>query len=76
MKILRSDNAKEYFSSSFTNFMTEQDIIQQFSCAYTPQQIGITACKNRHLFETACTLLFHRKVPKFFGVMQFLEHVI
>jgi len=35
MKILKSDNAKEYFSSSFTKFMTRYDIIHQSSCAYT-----------------------------------------
>ena len=35
MKILRSDNAKEYFSSSFTNFMIEHDIIHQHSCAHS-----------------------------------------
>ena len=46
MKILRSDDAKEYFISSFTNFMTEHDIIHQSSSAYTSQQDGFVEHKN------------------------------
>jgi len=33
VKILRSDKAKEYFSSFFIHFMIEQGIIHQSSCA-------------------------------------------
>ena len=65
MKILRSDNAKEYFSSSFKNFITEHDITYQSSYAYT-QQNGIAEHKNCYLLETACALLIHRKVSKYF----------
>ena len=65
MKILRSDNVKKYFSSSFTNFMTEHDIIHQFSCAYI-QQNGVVERKNCYLLEFAHTLLIHNKVLKYF----------
>ena len=53
VKILRSDNAPEYFSDSFTKFMSSQGILHQSSCAYNPQQNGVVEQKNRHLIETA-----------------------
>ena len=41
--------------------------LHQSSCAYTPQQNGVVEHKNRHLVETARTLLLHHKVPQRFG---------
>ena len=61
--ILRSDNAKEYFSMPFSSFMSSHGILHQSSYAYTPQQNGVAERKNRHLVETTRTLLFHLKVP-------------
>ena len=66
IRILRSDNAKEYFSMSFSSFMSSHGILHQSSCAYTPQQNGVAERKNRHLVETARTLLLHHKVPQRF----------
>ena len=63
VSILRSDNAKEYLSTPFKTFMTSQGILHQTSCPYTPQQNGIAERKNRHLIETARTLLIHNNVP-------------
>ena len=34
--ILRNDNKKEYFSMSFSSFMSSHGILHQSSCAYTP----------------------------------------
>ena len=62
--ILRSDNAKEYLSTSFSSFMSSHGIFHQSSYAYTPQQNGVAERKNRHLVKTACTLLLHHKVPQ------------
>ena len=66
IRILRSDNAKEYFSTTFSSFMSSHGIFHQSSCAYTPQQNGVTKRKNRHLIKTARTLLLHHKVPQRF----------
>ena len=66
IRILRSDNAKEYFSTSFSSFMSSHGILHQSSRAYTPQQNGVAECKNRHLVEIARTLLLHHKVPQRF----------
>ena len=68
--ILRSDNAKVYFSTSFSSFMSSHGILHQSSCDYTPQQNGVAERKNCHLVETARTLLLHHKVPqRFWGML-------
>ena len=64
IRVLRSDNAKEYFSAPFISFMSQHGILHQSSsCAHTPQQNGVVERKNRHLVETARTLLLHYHVP-------------
>ena len=66
IRILRSDNAKEYLSGPFSSFMPSHGILYQSFCAYTSQQNGVVECKNRHLVETTCTFLLHQKVPQRF----------
>ena len=66
IRILRSDNAKEYFFMSFPSFMSSHGILHQPSYAYTPQQNGVAEHKNHHLVETARTLLLRHKVPQRF----------
>jgi len=64
IKILRSDNVKEYLDN-FKHFLGKNRILHQFSCIYTPQQNGVAERKNRHLLDITRTLLFHRwQVPK------------
>ena len=62
--ILRSDNAKEYLSVSVSSFMPSHGIRHPSSCAYSPQLNRVVERKNRHLVETARTLLLHHKVPQ------------
>ena len=64
--ILRSDNVNEFFSMSFSSFMSSHGILHQSFCSYTPQHNGVVQHKNRHLVETAHTLLLHHKVPQRF----------
>ena len=71
IRVLRSDNAREYFSTSFTSFMSQHGILHQSSCAHTPQQNGVVERKNRHLVETARTLLLHSHV-----LFRFWENVV
>ncbi|KAK2418425.1 putative mitochondrial protein [Trifolium repens] len=68
IRILRSDNAKEYFSDRFNSFMHSKGIIHQSSCPHTPQQNGVAERKHRHIVDTARTLLLNANVPlKFWG---------
>ncbi|KAK2973938.1 hypothetical protein RJ640_001406 [Escallonia rubra] len=62
--ILRSDNAKEYMSGSFQNYMNQHGILHQSSWTDTPAQNGVAERKNRHFLETGRALLFQMKVPK------------
>jgi len=38
IKIFRSDNAKKYFSSKLSSFLSFQGILHQPTCPHTPQQ--------------------------------------
>jgi hypothetical protein len=66
IRILRSDNAKEYISRSFDSYLSDKGIIHQTLCAHTPQQNGVAERKNRHLLDAAHCLLSHMHVPKQF----------
>ena len=68
IRVLRSDNAREYFSAPFISFMSQHRILHQSSCVHAPQQNGVAERKNRHLIDTARTLLLHYHVPfRFWG---------
>jgi len=66
IRILRSDNGREYLSHSFKNCMASHGILHQTSYAYTPQQNGVAERKNRHLVETTHTILIHGNVSQRF----------
>ena len=66
IRILRSDNALEYFSAPFFDLLSSHGILHQSFYVYTPQQNGVAERKNRHLIETAHTLLLHHTVPQRF----------
>ncbi|RVW36465.1 Retrovirus-related Pol polyprotein from transposon TNT 1-94 [Vitis vinifera] len=53
----------DYSRSPFTPFMSHHGILHQSSCAHTPQQNGVAKRKNRHLVETARTILLHSNIP-------------
>ena len=48
--------------------MSAYGILHKFSCAYTAQHNGVVERKNRHLVETARSLLLHHKIPQLFLV--------
>ena len=64
--VVRSNNAKEYFSMPFSSFMSPHEILHQSSYAYTPQQNRVVERKNHHLVETSHTLLLYHKVSQHF----------
>ena len=66
IRILHSNNVLEYLST----FLSSHGILHRSSFAYTPQQNGVTECKNHHLVETARTLLLQHTIPqRFWGML-------
>ena len=63
IKIVRSDNGKEYLNKILGKFFLEKGIVHQSSYKDTPQQNGITERKNKHLLEVA--ILFSKNITKY-----------
>lgn len=59
IRILRSDNAKEYFSNRFNSYMHSKGIVHQSSCPHTSQKNGVAEKKHRHVVDTTRTLLLN-----------------
>ncbi|RVW63107.1 Retrovirus-related Pol polyprotein from transposon TNT 1-94 [Vitis vinifera] len=66
IQVLKSDNAKEYFTSSLSTYLQNHGIIHISSCVDTPQQNRVAERKNRHLLEVARCLMFSSNVPNYF----------
>ena len=65
IKMIRSDNGREYFSKTLQFFFDEKCVIHQSSCTDTPAQNGIAERKNRHLLEVTRSIMFSAKIPKY-----------
>lgn len=61
---LRSDNAKEYISREFSNYLESQGIRRRLSVEYTPQQNRVAERVNRTIVKMARAMLIMSKVPK------------
>ena len=66
LKILRSDNGREYMNQKMHDFISTHGLIHQTSCPYTPQQNGVAERKNRTLLEITRALMFEAKTPAHF----------
>ncbi|GAB2267282.1 hypothetical protein Dimus_038662 [Dionaea muscipula] len=63
IKCLRSDGGGEFMSNEFDRFLNTKGILHQLSCPYTPQQNGVAERKNRHIKETAVTMMQQASLP-------------
>lgn len=66
IKVLRSDNGKEYTSDQFREFLAHAGIEHQKTLSYSPQQNRVSERKNRSAMEMARCLLFEKELPKRF----------
>lgn len=66
IKVIRSDNGKEYCNSIFENFLHKHGIEHQTSAPYSPQQNGLAERMNRTLVERAKCMLFDAQLAKQF----------
>ena len=65
IRIIRTDNGKEYVNNDFGAYLSSHGIIHQTTCPSTPSQNGVAERKNRHLLEVARSLMFQMNVPKY-----------
>ncbi|GJS09947.1 integrase, catalytic region, zinc finger, CCHC-type containing protein [Tanacetum coccineum] len=60
---VRSDNGTEFVNSKMNDLFNSLGIIHETSCAYSPQQNGVTERKYKHLLNVARSLLFQSGIP-------------
>lgn len=58
---IRSDNAKEYVSKEFNQFLEAMGVRREFSVEYTSEQIGVAERMNRTIEEMARCMLLQSK---------------
>lgn len=58
IKIIRTDNGKEYCNGTWENYLRKAGIQHQNTCPDTPEQNGVAEKMNRTLVEKARCLLF------------------
>lgn len=63
VKRVQTDNGTEFLSSSLRSFCDNRGILQQRSCAYTPQQNGRVERRHRHILNVARALRFDGHLP-------------
>ena len=68
LKVLRTDNGKEYVNTGFTNYLKKHGIVHQTSNAYIPEQNGMAERANRSIVESAWCMLHMAKLSKSFWV--------
>lgn len=62
IRSLRSDGGGEYISAEYTTFLSDNGIIHQKTCAYTPQQNGVAERMNRTLKDLVRAMLHHKAI--------------
>jgi len=62
IKVIRSDNRREYFKTKLIEFMNFKGILNQTICPYSPQQNGVAERKNRHILKVIRSLLIDDNV--------------
>lgn len=63
VKYIRSDNGSEFKNSSMSMLLESENVIQEFSAPWTPQQNGEAERANRTVLETAKTILSESGLP-------------
>lgn len=66
IKVLRSDNGREFCSNEMSDFLKASGILHQRTNPYTPEQNGLCERFNRTIVEKARCLLFDAKLHKQF----------
>ena len=57
IKVLQSDNGREYTSGGFIDFYGEERIKKEFTISYNSQQNGVTERKNQMIVSTTRAMI-------------------
>jgi hypothetical protein len=63
IKVLRSDNGREYTSKEFVNYCKEVGIKRELTTPYNPQQNGVAERKNRTIMEAVKIMIHDQDLP-------------
>jgi hypothetical protein len=63
IKILRSDNGREYTLKEFVSFCRDVGIKRELTTPYNPQQNGVVERKNRTIMEAVKTMIHDQDLP-------------
>jgi transposase InsO family protein len=63
---LCTDNAREYTSNEFENYLRQHGIQHQTAVPYNPQQNGVAERKNRTLLNMVCSMMLFKNVKLMF----------
>jgi len=66
IKVLCSDNSREYTSDPFLQLCRDEGIERYFTVRETPQQSGVAKRMNMTLLEKVCCMLFNAGLSKSF----------
>ncbi|KAI0527296.1 hypothetical protein KFK09_002895 [Dendrobium nobile] len=66
VKTICTDGGGEYMHHQLQQYFTSKGIQHQVSCAYTPEQNGVSERKHRHILEMARTMLQTASIPHHF----------
>ena len=70
---VRSDQGREYLSQTFQSICINNDIRQEFSSTYTPEEIGIAERMNRTLLEKVRPMFLESSLPTTFWSFAVLQ---
>lgn len=63
MKVLRSDNDREYYNSDMKQYLASRGIRMENTAPYTPEQNGRSERDNRTIVESARTMIHAKNLP-------------
>lgn len=64
LKILRTDNGKEYMNNEFNNYLKKNGIMRENSVPYSPPQNGVAERMNRTIIEMCRCMLTAGNMPE------------